>query len=215
MKKIYLLFAVMISANMVFAQRFDDILKYSRISPDGSARTSAMGNAFGALGGDLSTLHTNPGGLGVFRKSEFSFTPLVNLNKIKSGALSTNLDKFLIGNIGIVFSIPNPRSDWKSYNIGFNYTNLNNYNKKTLQEVLRSGLSQTDIWAWNSGNQNPENLDALTTGLAYDTKIILRMDDEHNFGDPANNGYYSSILRWAVDDELFNQYMLIEEDGYQ
>ena len=43
-----------------------------------------MGGAYGALGGDLSVLGVNPGGLGVFRKSEFSLTSVLDFSTVKS-----------------------------------------------------------------------------------------------------------------------------------
>lgn len=208
MKKLYIILTVLCCAHIASAQRFDEIVKYSRISPDGSARTSAMGNAFGALGGDLSSMSTNPAGLGVFRKSEFSFTPLINLNTIKSDGLSEGKDKFLIGNMGVVFSIPNGRGNWRSFNIGVNYTNLNNFNKRSYQNINSSSTSMTDLWALDAGNRDSDDLDFYTDGLAYDTWLINRVEDPD---DPMYGFYYS-----ALDDPYtkVNQYKWLKEKGY-
>ena len=43
----------------------------------GTARFMGMGGAFGALGGDMTTLSFNPAGIGVYRSSEIGAT--VNL----------------------------------------------------------------------------------------------------------------------------------------
>ena len=56
------------------AQNETDALRYSLLNMGGTARYNAMGGAFGALGGDMTTLSINPAGIGVYRKSEFSFT---------------------------------------------------------------------------------------------------------------------------------------------
>lgn len=74
MKIAYILTLMLFFSLFASAQNEEDAIRFSRISPFGTARSAAMGGAFGALGGDLSTLSTNPGGIGVFRKSEASFT---------------------------------------------------------------------------------------------------------------------------------------------
>lgn len=85
MKKLYILSALLFLSGLLRAQGYDDILRFSRFTTTGTARSAAMGGAFGALGGDLSTLSTNPAGIGVFRKSEAAFTPLLNFNDIQAG----------------------------------------------------------------------------------------------------------------------------------
>src|SRR5215204_5430306 len=51
-----------------------DALRYSQVMTGSTARSLSMGGAFGALGADFSSLSTNPAGLGVYRKSEFTFS---------------------------------------------------------------------------------------------------------------------------------------------
>ena len=49
------------------AQTGFDAYQLSRNDLRGTARFMSMGGAFGALGGDLSTLGQNPGGIGIYR----------------------------------------------------------------------------------------------------------------------------------------------------
>jgi hypothetical protein len=49
------------------AQDLADALRYSNLSVSGTARAGAMGNAFGALGGDFTSAGINPAGIGVYR----------------------------------------------------------------------------------------------------------------------------------------------------
>ena len=58
----------------VFAQNEIDALRYSQNDVLGTARYSAMGGAFGALGGDMAAMSVNPAGIGVFTKSTGSVT---------------------------------------------------------------------------------------------------------------------------------------------
>ena len=83
MKILYILPTLLLFFFFVSAQNEEDALRFSRQTPFGSARVTAMGGAFGALGGDLTTLSTNPGGIGVFRKSEISFTSMLDFAHVK------------------------------------------------------------------------------------------------------------------------------------
>src|SRR5688572_21590038 len=59
--------------SVVQAQNYSDLLRYSQKFYQGSARTAATGNAFGAVGADFGAISINPAGLGLFRKPDFTF----------------------------------------------------------------------------------------------------------------------------------------------
>ena len=76
MKKLFLA-AMLCVAFISNAQTlgYNDIgVQFSKENINGTARFNAMSGAFGALGGDLSALETNPAGAAVFLKSEFTLT---------------------------------------------------------------------------------------------------------------------------------------------
>lgn len=64
--------AALCSSSMLFSQGVVDALKYSQQDIRGTARYMGMAGAFGALGGDITTLSQNPAGIGVYRNSEYS-----------------------------------------------------------------------------------------------------------------------------------------------
>ena len=53
MKIAYILTLMLFFSLFASAQNEEDAIRFSRISPFGTARSAAMGGAFGALGGDL------------------------------------------------------------------------------------------------------------------------------------------------------------------
>ena len=53
-----------------FSQSQLDAFKYSQTELNGTARYLGMGGAFGALGGDISAMNTNPAGLAIYKSSE-------------------------------------------------------------------------------------------------------------------------------------------------
>lgn len=201
MKKLYILPALLYLSSLVSAQGYDDILRFSRVTTTGTARAAAMGGAFGALGGDLSSFSTNPAGIGVFRKSEAAFTPLLNFNDIQAGNRSDNKSSFQIGTLGGVISLYTPDFDWRGFNFGINYTHLNNYNNKMDIQVLNSSSSQLDAYALEAGNLPADDLNPFTTQQAYDAYLI----------NPDKKGFYHA----ANSGEAINQYKLLKEEGYQ
>ena len=121
MKIKILVIALAISATIVNAQNEIDALRYSTHELSGTARYSAMGGAFGSLGGEFSGLSSNPAGIGMYQFSEISFTPCFNLNSTKSYYNNYNLSsyksKVSIGNLGLVFTIPQKESDWGEFHV--------------------------------------------------------------------------------------------------
>ena len=100
MKKICITLIISLFALMAQAQNFEDIVRFSGTPNNGTARVSAMGGAFTALGGDISAITINPASVGVFRKSEVSFTPFVNIAKTNARGDSPTKSSFLLGDLG-------------------------------------------------------------------------------------------------------------------
>ena len=90
MKKLYFTVSAIIAAGFVpstmSAQSATDAYQVSQYDLKGTARFMSMAGAFGALGGDLSTLSQNPAGIGVYRSNELGFT--LNLDAQQSTAKS-------------------------------------------------------------------------------------------------------------------------------
>jgi hypothetical protein len=147
--------ALCLLANLAVAQRETDILKYSQTFMKGSARFTAMGGAFGALGGDMSSFMINPAGVGVYRSSEFTFsTGIFNSNqKIDylgdrgfDGHTSVN-----VGSTGIVLNLFNkPDGDLKSFNIGVSYNRVNDFNQNIFLLGYNDKNSVTDVFVANT-----------------------------------------------------------------
>ena len=152
MKKIVIIItASIITLQGVLAQNVDDALRYSQIFYQGTARFMAMGSAFTALGGDMSTLSQNPAGLGVFRSSEISISPQLYHIKSRSnfhGVSEDYLYNFNLGQAGIVTSLisNNKPSGLISLNFGYSFNKTNNLN--SITRIQGTGTnSMTDSWA--------------------------------------------------------------------
>ena len=165
-------YKILISAIIIFftsytnAQTIDEAIRYSQNTIGGTARTAAVGGAFGAIGADFGALSTNPAGLGMFRRSQFSFTPLIYSNKSSSSYLGNSSDdeKFKLGfsNLGYVSNFYRSRSGESSglvnasFVIGFNQ--LKNFNN---QRVIRGFNTENSVTGYYINNDIPNNVEQL------------------------------------------------------
>jgi hypothetical protein len=131
MKKLFFLI-LMGSSLTMNAQEPQDGLRLSWLAPSGTARSNALGGAMGSLGGDLSSNHINPAGLGFYKSSELLLTPkfLVQTNNFSyRGTSSSSTDsKSNFGSVGIVFADGQKRNNWTSTAFSITYNQIANYN---------------------------------------------------------------------------------------
>jgi hypothetical protein len=227
MKKIIFIVTVMFYASSSFGQDFiDNALLFSRIRPGGSARIQALGGAQTSLGGDYSSAFSNPAGLGMFNKSEFTITPAVTFSKSSSTYLGNTTDQtksgFNIpgvslvyhhdtgketGFIGGAFSITMNRLN--DFNRDFRYSASNN--ESSLIDYFindADGLNpQSMLW---TGTNPGDNFFTLT-GLAYNNYLIS--DNKLPNGDyeyrsvlsplPAENGLPAEVR--TVDQQEISE----------
>ena len=111
------------------AQDAFDVLQMSQNELRGTSRFQSMAGAFGALGGDLSVLTQNPGGIGVYRNSDVGITFSLDFNSTKSGIDKTNETKFNVNNVGYIGAIRLDSETVPNLNFGFTYNRLQSFNR--------------------------------------------------------------------------------------
>ena len=179
------------------AQNEVDALRYSTQENLGTARYSAMGGAFGSLGGEFSALSLNPAGIGMYQFSEFTFTPTFNLNSTKSYFNGTNTADYNtgldIGNLGLVFTIPKGDTDWKRINIAIGWNQLTSYDRNIIIEGHNNTSSLADnILEYAQGN-TIDNLNSFHGSPAFWSDLIdLENNDTINGWYANDNGSYIS-----------------------
>jgi len=192
---------IVLSSITLLAQNEIDALRYSTHNLSGTARYSAMGGAFGSLGGEFSSLSSNPAGIGMYQFSEFTFTPTLYLNRTKSyynnSHISDYKSGFNIGNLGLVFTIPKNNSDWKRINVGIGWNQLANYDSRIKIEGRNSTSSIADNILDVSQGNTIENLNDFHGSLAFWSDLIDLSDNsvDTTTGWYANdNGNYISHI---------------------
>ncbi|PIF06363.1 MAG: hypothetical protein CSA36_02030 [Draconibacterium sp.] len=226
MKRLYKLAAILILLpQLIIAQNFADGFRLSYNQIQGTARAAAMGNAFGALGGDFTSLSINPAGSALYLSGEFVITPnyFSNGTTLKAGNTNytDNEQSFSINNIGAVgkFSANPTNSGVVSVNYGIGFNRLANFNGNSLANFNQSGVSWLDDIAGYANNQaltnsylKNKNLSDVyfrdwTTKLAWDTYLIDPDVDENN---NVIDQKYHSIL---YENEKVDQQKTISQSG--
>jgi hypothetical protein len=121
-----ILFATVFATNGQSLGYQDLGILFSQNDNNGTARFTAMGGAFGALGGDISSININPAGLSVFNNSIFSGSFNSRSSNIMAnyyGNKLTTQDQFInLSQAGAVLVFDSGYgSDWNKFAMGFNY----------------------------------------------------------------------------------------------
>ncbi|MGA9637504.1 OmpP1/FadL family transporter [Flavobacterium sp.] len=208
MKKYLIILVVGFSFNGLQAQDVRDAVRYSQDNLNGTARFRAMSGAFGALGGDLSSLSVNPAGSSVFANNEMGIT-LSNFNTKNDadyfGSKNTkNTNNLSLNQAGAVFVFNNmdPNTGWNKFALGINYDNTNNFNNS----IAASGTNPTNSvgdYFLSFANANPsKNQAGIPLGVILDNNYYqLNYIDQQAF-----LGYEGYLIN-AVDSNDDNNTM--------
>ncbi len=145
MKKYILNFTLFCSI-FSFGQNINDALRYSQTDLGGTARFNSMSGAFGALGGDLSSISLNPAGSTVFANNQaggslrsFNLNNKSNYFGTKNSELENSFD---LNQAGAVFVFESAEgSDWSKIALGINYESNANFDNS----VFSSGTNSNSI----------------------------------------------------------------------
>ncbi len=215
MKKGLIICSLILSTFFTYAQEPLDALRYSWITPSGTARQQAIGGAMGSLGGDISALFTNPAGLAFFKTGDFVISPSFKLNNNKATYFGrTEKDKeknFLLGTTGFVIGSGNSRSkrnaafsiavnrlaDFNSNILYRGANNQNSYSQKFLEEISNGRIKDANRVATGF---------PLGTSLAFNTYWIDTVGG-------SSNGNFSFKTRAPIATGLLQQQQINTTGG--
>lgn len=196
-KSIIILVITLFVPFLLSAQGMSDALRYSQFQVQGTARAAAMGNAFGALGGDFTSVSINPAGLGLYRSNEFTITPVSKHTKIESsywGSTAEDTDyKFTLNNISYVSTVPTFKTNEAgliSLNFGIGYNRLKDFNSNAFvmgNNVQGSYMDNIVSYANKFGYVpgDPIGQEAYYENLAWETYVM-------NY-DESNDEYWTEM----------------------
>ena len=219
MKKIFLSL-LLVNAVAALAQEttINDALRYANTNLTGTARFRGMSGAFGAVGGDLSSISVNPAGSIFFNNNFASFTGSSFNNNNKSNYFGTKteesfstLDLNQIGAV-LVFNDTSGKSEWNKIAVALNYENTNNFDNNIFSAGVNPNNSIGNYFINKAQGlpleflelQTGESINELysflgqTPGLGFPAQqamlgyqgFIFEADDPNNL----NNTSYSSNI---------------------
>lgn len=130
---------------------YEDLaILFSQNDNNGTARFTSMSGAFGALGGDISSLNINPAGLSVFNTSLFAGSFNSRNSSIDASYYGRSIntqDEFMnLSQAGAVLVFDNIYSkDWSKFAMGFNYRITKDFNDSFVAQGNSSVATFTEF----------------------------------------------------------------------
>ena len=178
MKRVFFIAAFFVSTVAIMGQSgyLVDGMRFSENIYGSTARNVGIGSASSSLGGDLGSTAINPAGIGVYRSSEFVFSPSLNMSKVSSTFLGNKTDEvnnnFGFNNIGLLLNFKSNSGDWQGFSLAFGYNKLNDYSQRFSIKGATSNISFTDELLNNANGKLPADQDDYWEGIAYDVFVI-------------------------------------------
>ncbi|HET9486412.1 MAG TPA: hypothetical protein VFO54_03215 [Chryseosolibacter sp.] len=162
----------------------ESALLFGRNRPTGSARVLGLGGSQTALGGDYSSVLSNPAGLGMFNRSEFTFSLGLADHQTSANYLGTHTDDnrsvFNIPGISYVWNIPKANSEsFYGGSLGISMSRVNDFNRSTLYQGNNTDNSIIDFFIDQANGETTDQFFEDTypnyntpTALAYFNYLI-------------------------------------------
>ena len=225
MKKITMIALAMFTAVGAGAQTIYDATNIAQKELNGTARFVGMGGAMGALGGDISTIGTNPAGIGIYRSNDamltFGYSMTGTESNYVGNKFETNKNRWSFDNAGFVIAskIGN-HTPLRYVNFGFNYHKSKSFYKNmTMQGLMGSIDNQyvsqvrsmaqqaTDAQDYVYHNYNQQRLN-------WESNDIYRDNDAGWLGAVGYQGSLFSVNSEAGSPDFYTPYIPSEADAY-
>lgn len=210
-------------ASAAAAQNQYDALRFLGNDVNGTARFVGMGGAMSSLGADLSTIGTNPAGIGLYRSNDVALSFGFNANKSHSdfngSVMDESRNRASFDQVGFVWSTKiGNKTDLRFLNFAFNYHKRVNFNRQFASKGGLNGNSLTwqmadmiDRAGYQTDNHFNSLLDAnnpYTESSFYDTPYLGAMGARTGLVDVDwdDKGNILNIYGWnGIDGEYYSR----------
>lgn len=196
MKRIFLIITIL-APLFAMAQSETDILDFSTINYQGTAKSAAMGNAMGAVGSDFSAIAINPAGLGLYRKSYFYVTPEFFATSTESEYKGNNkfdrAFKLPLNNIGLTWTSEINEGALKTASFAIGINKLNSFTFNSYAEGSNPNTSLFDAYInelYENGITNDVALEDYSPNGLYPLweTYLLDFYEDGSIGSPVPQG---------------------------
>ncbi len=187
LKPIFLGVITLFSFFEASAQGFSDYaLLFSQTNQGGTARIRGIGGSSIALGGDASSIYSNPAGLGFYNRSEFTFSPAVDFLNTSSKYLNNTTEDFKtnvnIGQLAVVFNKSKALiapGKWRGGSFGISVDRIASYQNQITYEGQVNAYDFVDFALENTFYDGQD----IAFGndfafLAFETLLVDEFEDE-------------------------------------
>ncbi len=212
---------------LAMAQGATDAYQLAQPDLKGTARYMSMAGAFGALGGDLSTLNQNPAGIGVYRSSELGLSLNLDFQSTKSNSLGVtekaSQTKFACNNFGYIGAVKLDNETMPYFQWGVSYSRVASFDRVYSGYVpaLNTSLSNYVANITNGGNWTPyeliqepgynpyqESNAPWLSILAYNSYLINPRGDSNIFDGMFQNGTYGDATFKVREKGYIDEYAI-------
>lgn len=231
MKKLLMLCIGLASASSILAQDVTDAVRYSMDEIQGTARYRAMSGAFGALGGDLSSISINPAGSAIFNNSNAALTlGVFNKNQDISYFNNTNTNSNSnvdLSQLGATFVFENTdiNSPWKKFTLSTVYERVADFDDNWVASGVNPNTSIGEYFYENAIGKRLDEISAFqgeTLSQAYsEIGSIYGFENQQAFLgfegfiiDPVNDTDDNTDYTRNINGTNFNQQYAYASRGY-
>lgn len=166
-----------------------DNLRLSQTELRGTSRFMSMAGAFGALGGDISSLNQNPAGIGVYRSSDIGLTLSLDLNSTKTASVTEDKTKFNVNTFGYVGALKLDNETMPNFNWGVTYNRLMHFDRRyrgageintsitnyLADKMMAKGITADDILVDNPIDNSSADWNQV---LAFNNYLVIPVNAE-------------------------------------
>lgn len=198
MKQFITILITVLLTTTAFAQGSDDAFQFSQNQYKGTAKAMGMGNAMGAVGGDMTAICINPAGMGLYHGNELTatmgFLDNVGTSTYYGNPTSANIFRVTLPNLGYVNA--RQRSNYRKLRFtqfGIGLTRTNDFNSHTHATGINPTSSKIDNYLGQIDGYSPleiQNDFPYTIFPAWSTYLIDIYQDEQGeyYGSPVPQG---------------------------
>jgi len=213
MKKLFILLILGLSVQYLTAQTVADAVRYSTQDITGTARYRGVGGAFGALGGDVSAINSNPAGSAIFNNSSVALTlssgAYDNQTYYNDGITANNASDIDLNQFGGVF-VSNGLGKIRKFTFGFNYDRTNDFDNS----FVASGISNNSIADYFLGYAQGTPLDFLELQSGETQADLYQyLGESESFGAQQAFLGYQGYLIDPVSSDLDNTDYISAQNG--
>ena len=199
MRKKYIMAFCLVAAFPANAQETYENANIVTGDLNGTARYVGMGGAMDALGAEISTISTNPAGLGLFRSSQISATGGFTMQQDAKDFNNASKAHADFDQIGFVWSGKNNGSG--NINFSFNYHKSRDFNYilSAAQDLPKDFYASQNALSYIKAIGDPDK-----TGES--TIAVNSPDKNHNY-------YYGDFYYTSQLDNLYYNTFIVDMDG--